>query len=92
MDRYQHAPLRFASCRERERERERVSRDKSQFEAVAKQEQSETILSSLRSVVVSGENCFSLSLFLSNGVLSPGEEKGRRNSTSKVRQFREEME
>lgn len=64
MDRYQHAPLRFASCRERERERERVSRDKSQFEAVAKQEQSETILSSLRSVVVSGENCFSLSLSL----------------------------
>lgn len=93
MDRYQHAPLRFASCRERERGRERVSRDKSQFEAVAKQEQSETILSSLRSVVVSGENCFSLSFSRGgNGVLSPGEEKGRRNSTSKVRQFREEME
>lgn len=33
-----------------------------------KQEQSETILSSLRSVVVSGENCFSLSLSLEGGM------------------------
>ena len=57
MDRYQHAPLRFASCKEKEREC--ISRQESIWggcETGAKRNDS------LLSSVISGENCVSLSL------------------------------
>ena len=62
MDRYQHAPLRFASCKEKEREC--ISRQESIWggcETGAKRNDS------LLSSVISGENCVSLSPFPPGG-------------------------